>query len=445
MCRRDKREYINGLIREAEEAAGRGEQGTVYRITKRISAKFKGGSSVLRDKDGNILIKERDIQERWKEHFEEVLNREPPTRQARIEKGRVNEEIGIEEISEEEIRSVLRKVKNNKAPGIDNITGEMLKADMETSTRWLKVLFDKIWAEEETPGEWSRGILTTVPKKGDLSKCSNWRGITLLSVPSKILGNILIERIRKVVDKELRKEQAGFRQGKGTSDQIFILRNIIEQSVEWQAPLYLNFIDFEKAFDSIHRETLWKIMESYGVPPKILTIIKKLYKNNEICVTNNGLQSDWVRIESGVKQGCGMSGFLFLIVLDWVMRNSVEGKNTGIRWKFTSKLEDLDFADDIALMSSKFNDIQDKTTAVKEWAEKAGLKININKTKSMRLNAKIERPIKIDGQEREEVEEFTYLGSKVTKEGGASEDIKARLQKARGAFLSLSQVWKSSL
>ena len=284
-----------------------------------------------------------------------------------------------------------------------------------------------------------------MPKKGDLSKCSNWRGITLLSVPSKILGNILIERIRKVVDKELRKEQAGFRQGIGTSDQIFILRNIIEQSVEWQAPLYLNFIDFEKAFDSIHRETLWKIMELYGVPPKILTIIKKLYRNNEICVSNNGLQSDWVRIESGVKQGCGMSGFLFLIVLDWVMRNSVEGKNTGIRWKFTSKLEDLDFADDIALMSSKFNDIQDKTTAVKEWAEKAGLKININKTKSMRLNAKIEREIKIDGQELEEVDQFTYLGSKVTNEGGASEDIKARLQKARGAFLSLSQVWKSSL
>ena len=205
-----------------------------------------------------------------------------------------------------------RKVKNNKVPGIDNITGEMLKADIEASTTWLKKLFDKIWAEEETPGECSRRVLTTVPKKGDLSKCSNWRGITLLSVPSKILGNILIERIREALDKELRKEQAGFKKGKGTSYQIFILRNIIEQSVELQAPLHLNFIDFEKAFDSIHRETLWKIMEFYGVPSKKATIIKRLYRNNEICVTNNGLQSDWVRIESGVKQGCGMSGFLFL-------------------------------------------------------------------------------------------------------------------------------------
>ena len=108
------------------------------------------------------------------------------------------------------------------------------------------------------------------------------------------------------------------------------------------------------------------------------------------------------------------------------MRNSVQGKNTGIRWKFMTKLEDLDFADDIALISSKFNDIQDKTTAVKEWAEKAGLKINIGKTKNMRLNTRIVRPIRIDGQELEDVDEFTYLGSKVTKEGGTSEDIDCR-------------------
>ena len=217
-----------------------------------------------------------------------------------------------------------------------------------------------------------------------------------------------------------RKEQAGFRKGRGTTDQIFILRNIIEQCVEWQAPLYINFIDFEKAFDSIHRETLWKIMELYGVPSKILSTIQKLYENNEICVINNGLQSDWVRIESGVKQGCGMSGFLFLLVLDWVMRNSAEVNNTGLRWKFMSKLEDLDFADDIALLSSKFSDLQDKTTAIKEWAEKAGLKINAGKTKTMRMNVKVDRHVKIDGKDLEDVPDFTYLGSKVTREGGGS-------------------------
>jgi sorting nexin-29 len=132
----------------------------------------------------------------------------------------------------------------------------MLKADMETLVKWLKKIYDNIWREKVTPREWSRGILTTIPKKGDLTECSNWRGIPLLLTPSKVLGNIIIKRIKEVLDEKLRKEQAGFRSGRRTSDQIYILRNIIEQSVEWQAPLYLNFLDFEKAFDSIHRDTL---------------------------------------------------------------------------------------------------------------------------------------------------------------------------------------------
>ena len=99
-----------------------------------------------------------------------------------------------------------------------------------------------------------------LPKKGNLKNCKNWRGITLLTVVSKVLGRILIDRMKSGVDNRLRKEQAGYRPGRGTTDQVFILRNIIEQSHEWQSSLYLNFIDFEKAFDSVHRDSLWIIM-----------------------------------------------------------------------------------------------------------------------------------------------------------------------------------------
>ena len=79
-CRRDKREHMNTQINEAEIAAQRGEQGTLFRITKKISGKFENNSGLIRDKDGNILTKDSDKQKRWKEHFEEVLNREPPKR-----------------------------------------------------------------------------------------------------------------------------------------------------------------------------------------------------------------------------------------------------------------------------------------------------------------------------------------------------------------------------
>jgi hypothetical protein len=85
---------------------------------------------------------------------------------------------------------------------------------------------------------------------------------------------VLLNRIDTELDDTLRKEQAGLRKGKGCTDQIFALKNIIEQCIEWKSPLYINFIDFKKAFDSIHRETLWTILRSYGVPDKIVTLIK---------------------------------------------------------------------------------------------------------------------------------------------------------------------------
>ena len=93
-------------------------------------------------------------------------------------------------------------------------------------------------------------------------------------------------------------------------------------------------------------------MESYGIPCKIIHMVQMLYEDSECAVLDEGEESEWFKVKTGVKQGDVMSGFIFLIVVDWIMRNTTAGNKTGIRWNFTSKLEDLDFADDIALMSS---------------------------------------------------------------------------------------------
>ncbi|KAL9981556.1 hypothetical protein ACROYT_G010273 [Oculina patagonica] len=160
---------------------------------------------------------------------------------------------------------------------------------------------------------------------------------------------VLEERIAAGTDAELRKEQAGFREGRSTIKQIFVLRNIVEQAVEWNSSLYLCFVDYEKAFDSIHRSTLWKIMKCYEIPSKIVRMVQVMYTNSTSVVIDGG-RTDWFEVQSGVKQGCNMSGFLFLLVIDWVMRRTVVHAGTGIRWKMTTTLEDLDFADDLALI-----------------------------------------------------------------------------------------------
>ena len=108
----------------------------------------------------------------------------------------------------------------------------------------------KVWEDKRITDDWNEATIIRIPKKCALNDCNNWRLITLLSIPSKILVKILINRLSNVVDNRLREEQAGFRKGKGFIDQIFALSNIIEQCTEWQRKLYINFMDFEKSFDS---------------------------------------------------------------------------------------------------------------------------------------------------------------------------------------------------
>jgi hypothetical protein len=143
-------------------------------------------------------------------------------------------------------------------------------------------LFKKIWEEENIPEEWKEGILIKLPKKGDLRDCNNYRGIMLLPVPGKVLHRILLERLKEAVDLKLRDQQAGFRRNRLCADQIASLRIIIEQSREWKSPLYVNFIDYEKAFDSVDREILWKILRHYGIPEKLVSHLQHLLQHEII-------------------------------------------------------------------------------------------------------------------------------------------------------------------
>ena len=119
------------------------------------------------------------------------------------------------------------------------------------------------------PEDWKKGLLVKLPMKGDISQCNNWRGIMLLSIPGKVLTRIILKRLKSTLDKTLRDEQKGFRQDRSCTDHIASMRIIIEQSLEWQSPLYSVFVDFQKAFDSVDREVIWKLMQHYGFPPQV--------------------------------------------------------------------------------------------------------------------------------------------------------------------------------
>ena len=208
----------------------------------------------------------------------EVLNRPDPETVAEVvDDSDINEEIEEGLVTMLEIKNTIKDMKNGKAAGIDNITVEMMKAAIDTTVDVLHDLLSLIWEEERIPEDWCKGLIVKLPKKGDLTNCGNWRGITLMPTAAKVMGKVIIKRISRGVDKKLRKEQAGFRSGRSTIEQIFVLRNIIEQSDEWNASLYICFINYEKAFDNVHRETLWRIMGSYGIPPKLIRMVQAMY------------------------------------------------------------------------------------------------------------------------------------------------------------------------
>ena len=144
-----------------------------------------------------------------------------------------------------------------------------------------------------------------------------------------------------------------------------------------------------------------------------------------------------------MRQGCVISPILFLVAIDWVMRNTISDKSRGIQWTLFNILEDLDFADDIALLSSKQVHMQEKTTRLCHYASQLGLQINTKKTEELRINTPLTNPIKINGENLNAVQDFTYLGGVVSHENPTQKDIKNRLNKARVAFQGLRHLWRS--
>ena len=446
-ARADKRKYLDELAASAEEAASYGDSQTLYSTLRKLAGNFGKPEVPVKDKEGNSIPGEIKQMDRWAEHFEELLNRPPPADPPVIEPADEDLEIDCEAPDMGEILLAIKQQKSGKAAGPDGIPPEALKQAEDINTEVLCTLFKDIWEREDIPSDWKEGYITKIPKKGDLSSCSNYRGISLLSVPGKIFNRVILNRLKNAVDPKLRDNQAGFRRNRSCTDQIATLRIILEQSLEWRTPLYVNFIDYEKAFDSVDRDSLWKLLRHYGVPVKIVSIIRKSYEGMSCRVIHGQHLTESFQVRTGVRQGCLLSPFLFLLAIDWVMRQTTSLGRNGIRWMLMgtqTQLDDLDFADDLALLSSTRQQMQAKTDIMAEKSAQIGLRINRGKTKFLRVNNQSNEPINVYGEPIDEVNLFIYLGSIVDTSGGTDADIKARKGKARSAFKRLSNLWNSA-
>ncbi|KAJ4947922.1 hypothetical protein JOQ06_009951, partial [Pogonophryne albipinna] len=272
------------------------------------------------------------------------------------------------------------------------------------------------------PDIWSLSNIILVPKAGDLSKPDNYRGISLTCITAKVYNRMILNRIRHAIDPHLRENQNGFREGRTTAAQILALRRMIEEVKKDNLTAVLCFIDFKKAFDSIHRSTIVKILEAYGVPPNLLRAIETMYAGTRARVVTPDGNSEEFDILAGVMQGDTLAPFLFIMVLDYALRKAISGREQDLGFTLTPRrsrrhptvvLTDLDYADDISLLSDIMEQAQELLNRVESECAKVDLRLNAKKTEVITYNILPEHPrlTTTEGTVLKEVKDFKYLGS----------------------------------
>jgi len=264
---------------------------------------------------------------------------------------------------------------------------------------------------------------------------------------------MILNRLKPEIEKVLRRNQNGFRPGRSTVQQILVLRRIIEGMKSRNLPAVLTFIDFKKAFDSVHRGKMLKILTAYGIPDRIVSVIRLMYEGTRAKVLSPDGETELFDILAGVLQGDTLAPYLFAIVIDYCMRKAVnvDDEQLGVTLEHRrsrrvgpKNITDVDFADDIALLSESIRSATELLHRVELAAANIGLFINVGKTKVMTLNMEDQAGDlqSRTGEAIENVEDFVYLGSWID---GTERDIKVRKAKAWAALHRLKNIWKSKL
>ena len=300
------------------------------------------------------------------------------------ESNEVVEQILDSPITQSEIYDAINGLKIGKSPGVDNILAEFIKSSKTFIMPFLAILFNNLFENGTFPDTWSTAIIVPLHKKGDINNPDNYRGISLLSILSKLYTSILNNRITQwatLMDK-ISETQAGFREGYSTIDHIFTLNALIEKCLcKKRKKLYVAFIDFKKAFDSIDRFKLWNLLSSYGLGGKMMQALKGIYSSVKSCVRCNSHLTDFFDCPYGLKQGCMLSPILFSLFINELSLEIAQNGKHGIQlFPDMFEIMMLLFADDVILVSDTKCGLQSQLNILSLYSDKWGLSVNLDKS-----------------------------------------------------------------
>ncbi|KAK3557882.1 hypothetical protein QTP86_003282 [Hemibagrus guttatus] len=367
---------------EAMEKDYRTASGKFWQTVQRLRRGKQLSANTVYSEGGELLVLTGDIVGRWKEYFEDLLN---PTDTPSVEEPEAKDSEVDSFITQAEVTEVVQQLLGGKAPGMDEICPEYLKSLDVVGLSWLTCLCNIAWRSGTVPLDWVTGVVIRLFKKEDRRVCSNYRGITLLSLPGKVYSRVLERRVRPLVEPRIQEDQCGFWPSHGTLDQLYTLHRVLEGSWEFAQPVHMCFVDLEKAFDRVPHGILWEVLWEYGVCGPLLRAVWSLYNWSRSLVRIASCKSDLFPVHVGLRQGCPLSPVLFIVFMDKISRRS-QGLE-GVRFE-DHRISSLIFADDVVLLAPSSLDLKHALGRFAAECEAAGMRVSTSKSEAMVLDRK---------------------------------------------------------
>lgn len=446
VLRQKKRDALQARVRSVEEHRRNNETRKFFGEVNNIKSGFRNFCPAIKRSDGKLVFIDQDILNRWEEYFQELLNPREDEENPEWELIQDEDDLEVSPPDSEDISIILNDLKNNKAPGSDGIPGEFLKVGGPAMIEELTHLIANVWESEKMPDTWKESVVFPVLKKGDSRNCNNYRGISLLNTAYKVFSVALYNRLIKYVEPQLGEYQGGFRKNRSTIDQIFSLRQIMEKAKEFNKIIWILFIDFKSAYDSVIRKKLYLAMEELGIPSKLIRLTACTLKESVSRIKINGNVGQPFVVRSGVRQGDSLSPLLFNVILQVVVKRAELTLSGTI---FNRRTQLLGYADDVAIVGTSIRTIEEACERLAKESEKMGLSINEEKTKIMVLRRKQSlnptKQYKIGQFTFECVSSFKYLGSIINDRLDEDEEIRNRIIGANKAYWTLRGLLRSKL
>ena len=302
----EQKRYVEEKISIIETAHVNHQARHVWVTVNEVKGQRKSNEGRIRAKSSEERLK------LWKNRFEQLLGQPPVLDHQPIE--RVFNTLPIEtgDFMADRLQKSINALQNNKAPRLGGKPAGTWKTGRLDEE--LLEICNKTF-HGDVPGIWLRGGILPSPKKGDLGVTGDYREITISPVGAKVYNRMILNRVRPLLDPKLHINQNGFRPGRSMLAQIIILHHILEGVTYKNLPAVLTFVDFQKAFNSVHRGKLMEILKASGVPKEIVKAIEVLYVNTTAQVLSPEGDTDFFNIYAGVLKGDTLAPYLFIVAL----------------------------------------------------------------------------------------------------------------------------------